>query len=435
MATVDLLQSQLRLIAERWPALEPILREASRDLLHLEAVPGKEGTLAAAGVQLSSRHDRGKEARLQCASLGAARTAFVYGTGLGDLPRALLHSTEMNDLHVKIMNAALFVAVLSELDQMDWLSDPRLSLSFARSDEDVFEPFFVLPQELVLVEDEAWKVRDRLQTEQNARHVLEKHRADDPTLRTRLQATRPWLERDRDVGELFGSETGRSAYLFASGPSLEDHLEELSAAFGGLPAEAPSPLLIAVDTAYRTLLARGIRPHLVVTMDRHLTAERVIFPGTESTSLVYFPLTDPEIVSGWKGPRFAAYSATPLYEELRSELPRAVLWSGGSVLHSAVDLAVLLGISQMTLFGADFAFIGGRTHAGWESGELGKDLLQADYWVKNRAGERLPSSQNFASYLSELERYIRARPSVVFRTTTSRGAFIARTEPDPDYYR
>lgn len=432
---LELLESQLQRIGQRWPSIEVCLRASSAALLPLDPVSGRDGTFSVRGIQLSSRHKRRAEAALQRSAFGASGAIYLYGIGLGDLQRELLGGTDFDQVHVKIMNAAIFVAVLGASDQSDWISDPRVSLSLARDDEDIFEPFFVLPPELVLVEDDAWKVRDRLQTELNARHVFEKHRADDPILLERIAATRPWIERDRDVGELFGSEVGRPAYIFASGPSLEDHLDALAQEFANRPVESPSPLLISVDTAYRTLSQRGIKPHLVVTMDRHLTPERVVLPGSDPTSLVYFPLTDPGIVSAWRGPRFTAYAATPLYEKLRAELSRATLWSGGSVLHSAVDLAVLMGTAQVTLFGADFAFLGGKTHAGWESGELGKDLLKADYWVKSRGGERIRSSQNFASYLSELERYIRARPGVVFRTTTSRGALIARTEPDPDYYR
>lgn len=431
MVDLELLASQLSRIGRRWPELLSRLEAARSSAPELSWVEGRHGTLAMAGVQLSSRHDPWQEARLQAELFGDSRSVVVYGTGLGALPRVLLSSSQRERLSIKILNPSLFVSILALVDQREWLEDERVELSLARDDEELQAPWFVIPPELVLAEDDAWKIRDRLQLELNARHIASRHAPDDPELLARIADTRLLFEGDRDVAELFGSAAGRAAYVFASGPSLEDHLERLAAQLRG---KDESPLLIAVDTAHRTLVRAGIHPHITVTMDRYLTSERVCPIEDESTSLVYFPLTDKGIVQAWRGPRFTAYSKIPLYERLMVELPRGLLWSGGSVLHAAVDLAVLMGVQRVSLFGADFAFVGGKTHAGWESGELGKDLLLAEHWVKNVAGEKVRSSPNFAGYLSELERYIFARPHVAFYTTSSRGALIARTTPDPEYY-
>lgn len=431
MVDLELLASQLSQIGRRWPKLLSQLEAARNAVPELSWVEGRHGTLALGGVQLSSRHDPWKEANLQAERFGDARSVCVYGVGLGALPRVLLSSAERERVSIKILNAALFVALLSLVDQSEWLIDERVELSLARDDEELCAPWFVNPPDLVLAEDEAWKIRDRLQLELNARHVAARHAPDDPELLSRIADTRPLFREDRDVAELFGTAVGKSAYVFASGPSLEDHLERLATR---LRESEESPLLIAVDTAHRTLVRAGIHPHITVTMDRYLTAERVCPIENERTNLVYFPLIDKNIVSGWSGLRFTAYSKIPLFEPLLAELPRGVLWAGGSVLHAAVDLAVLMGAEKISLFGADFAFVGGKTHAGWESGELGQDLLRAEHWVKNAAGEKVRSSPNFAGYLSELERYIAARPHVVFHATSSRGALIARTSPDPEYY-
>ncbi len=431
MVDVELLASQLSQIGRRWPELRSQLEAAKSSAPELTWVEGLHGTLALEGVQLSSRHDPWKEASLQASQFGDAPSACVYGVGLGALPRVLLSSPERERVSVKILNAALFVSLLSFVDQSEWLTDERTRLSLARDDEELCEPWFVNPPDLVLAEDDAWKIRDRLQLELNARHAASRHAPDDPELLSRIADTRPLFVQDRDVAELFGTSAGQTAYVFASGPSLEDHLERLATR---LRESDERPLLIAVDTAHRTLVRAGIHPHITVTMDRYLTAERVCPVENESTSLVYFPLTDKNIISNWRGPRFTAYSKVPLYEPLLAELPRGNLWSSGSVLHAALDLAVLMGACRISLFGADFAFVGGKTHAGWESGELGQDLLRAEHWVKSATGEKVRSSPNFAGYLTELERYISARPHVVFHATSSRGALIARTTPDPEYY-
>lgn len=51
-----------------------------------------------------------------------------------------------------------------------------------------------------------------------------------------------------------------------------------------------------------------------------------------------------ETLLSWPGVRYAAYSSSPIYKKLRSQIPKAILYSGGSVIHPAIDFAVQLGV-------------------------------------------------------------------------------------------
>ena len=419
----DVLTQNLRVIRERWPAVAARLEGEAIDGLVVEVVQGTEQTLRINDIQLTSRHGRLAEARLQAASLVNACEVHLYGTGLGDLQRVLLEAPERQQLNVYVLNGAVFALVLQVLDHRDWLGDPRVSLAYAGDATEIALPFVALPSELVLADDQGAKIRDRLVSETHLSFNNSAFEASAPHLVARLQANEALLGADGDVAELFGNTPGASLYVVATGPSLEQHFDHLRDA----RAAAERPLLVCVDTAYRPLLEHGIVPDIVVSIDERINALHLPPAHSATTTLVYMPLLAPEVLSQWQGRRLACYSSSPVYSSIRQRLPKAQLHGGGSVIHPAVDLAVRMGAAQVTLFGADFAFPNNKTHAGWGDGDLGPQLTHARHWVLDGHGGRVRTQLNFRSYLTELERYIACHPQVAFFNTSRAGAFIAGT--------
>lgn len=103
------------------------------------------------------------------------------------------------------------------------------------------------------------------------------------------------------------------------------------------------------------------------------------------------------------------------------------------MFQSAVDLAVKMSASQITLFGADFAFPMNKTHAGWQDGDLGASFATATHWVHNGHGVRVRTLLNFRSYLCELERHITRHPQVRVFNSSREGAMIAGTTFHPEF--
>lgn len=424
----DSLEHNAQVLRERWPALlERLLAEDSA-VLQADLVEGLGSTLSVAGIQLTSRHDRTREARTQAASLPEAPVLHLYGCGLGDLQLALLERPGLTRLYVHILNGALLKLVLQLLDQQFWLADPRVELLYAGDLSEIQLPFFALPSELVLADDYSAKIRDRLVSET---HVTFNNRlfTEEAGVAERLAAVEPWVRADADVAELFGRYSGREVFVIATGPSLEQHFAALRA----LRDRPQRPLLICVDTAYQPLQRHGIQPDVVVSIDQRISSRHLPAQDSASTTLVYMPLADPRVLEGWQGPRYVAYSASPVFASLRQRWPKAQLHAGGSVIHPAVDLAVKMGGRRITLFGADFAFPMDRTHAGWQDGDLGPQLKAAKHWVLDGNGQRVKTQLNFRSYLCELERYIQSRPEVRFFNTSRSGAMIAGTTFHEDF--
>ncbi|MFB3239132.1 DUF115 domain-containing protein [Aeromonas salmonicida] len=419
-----------RLIRQRWPALWPRLLAQDVESIQAELTEGLGSTLSIDGIQLTSRHDRVKEAELQAASLPEVAVLHLYGTGLGDLPRALLGRSGLKRLEVKIMNGALFALILRLLDQQDWLADSRVELMMAGDESEIRLPFFALPPELQLVEDAAARIRDRLVSEIELPFASARFDAEHPAVTRRLTENRELLTSDGDVTSLFGLARGKHALIVASGPTLQTNLATLQAQ---LQTRRQDYLLISVDTALAFLLRHGIRPDIVVTIDDAIHGSRLPADQSAQTTLVYYPTVPTAALLAWQGPRKAAYSRSPMYQTLRQEIPKGSLHSGGSVIHPAVDLAVQMGCQQVTLLGTDFAFPGELTHSGWADGALGPTASQALSWTLDGHGRRVKTNPNFSAYRTELERYIARHPEVHFWNSSREGAEIAGCSYHPEY--
>ncbi len=426
----EIFEHNLQVMGARWPDLLARLLAEDSESLSVELVEGLGSTLSVGGIQLTSRHDRIAEARLQAASLPPdSPMLHLYGVGLGDLQQVLLELPALKRLCVHVLNGALFKLVLGLLDQQSWLSDPRVELSYAADHPEILLPFFALPAELVLADDFNARMRDRLVGEV---HLTFNNREFDPRsaeIVQRLQDTREVFGADRDVAELFSTRMGQHVYVIGTGPTLEQQFERLRA----IGQQPDRPLLISVDTAYRPLREHGIRPDIVVSIDRRIGFRHLPPEASDDIPLVYMPMSDPQVLQAWKGPRYGGYSISPIYAPVRDRFHRGLLFVGGSVLHPAVDLAVKMGAARITLFGADFAFPMNKTHAGWKDGDLGPGVDLARHWVLDGHGQRVRTQLNFRRYLVELERYIARHPHVSFLNSSRAGARIVGTGFDQEF--
>ncbi|MBS4694430.1 motility associated factor glycosyltransferase family protein [Aeromonas allosaccharophila] len=424
----ELLRHHLAIIEQRWPQLAALLTVAQLGDLQVELCEGISSTLLVNGIQLTSRHDRVAEAELQAATLPDVPVLHLYGTGLGDLQKVLLARPRLKTLHVHIMHHNLFTLVLALLEHDEWLQDPRVELSLAADEQEIVLPFFALPSELELAEDAACRIRGRLVSEVMATYTRQRFTPDLPRITGRLAENVPLLDKDGDVATLFDSHPDATALVIASGPSLRHHLPRLA----GLLQQHPEWKVLCVDTALAPLRQYGISVDLVVTIDDALTPDRLASQGLGSVPLVYAPMVPHETLTSWQGPRFTAYSISPVYEQLRKAHPKGLLHQGGSVIHPTVDLAVKMGSREIILLGCDFAFPGGQTHTGWDDGALGPVASQALSWVLDGHGQRVSTNPNFTTYQIELERYMASHPEVKFWNSSRDGAALLGCDYHPE---
>src|SRR5689334_11322551 len=195
----EIFERNVEVIQRRWPSLSERLLVEDASLLQADLVEGLGSTLSINGIQLTSRHDRTREARLQADSLPVdSPVLHVYGTGLGDLQMELLQRAGLGRLYVHILNGAVFALVLQLLDQQQWLSDPRVELLYAGDLAEIQLPFFALPAELVLADDFNAKIRDRLISETHLTFNNREFDPQAPDIVERLQASLGLVQADHD---------------------------------------------------------------------------------------------------------------------------------------------------------------------------------------------------------------------------------------------
>lgn len=422
--TLDLqatLARNLAHIQRRWPALAEAIEAADPPAIE-HVFPGGNsagrGTLRANGLQLSSAHDRAAEAALQAQRVpDGTPHATVYGLGMGDLARALLQRTELAGLRVVLLNPGVAKAGLAFSDNSDWLSDARLELCLGRAEREPREPFAAVPPALQLAADDCLVLRDALDVKLQEAFVTQRWNERAASAEQHMLENEELLLGDGDVGQVFGSALGARAIVVGPGPTLAAQLERLS-------ARRPGATLIALSTALQPLLAAGLVPDGVVMIDFHsvhpLKAEQE--QALRKIPLIYTPEVQRSTLEAWPGPRLACYLDRPRYAELRKRIPKANLWTAGTVAHTAVDLAVRLGCSEVMLFGLDFSYPGGESHAPGtpdHAQQLGRDQGRS---VLDGLGGRVASDPNLTQYMHDLEDYIRRAANVRFTRADRRAA-------------
>lgn len=423
MSMTELFTKNWDIIQQNWPILASALKLHKIDQLDAQLVTGQNQTISVNGIQLSSRHNRLAEAELLINNTQLDKQKVtIYGVGMGDVPSLLVSDLTVKQIEINILNLPLFALLLTYTDQSEWLSDNRVTIVHNPSQDNIDDLAIIITPELILASDENASLRDFLAIEKNREYANKQHKIDDPKRLQRFKDNQCLLEQDPDAATLKLNQNQAKAYVIGAGPSLEQHYAFLKAQ-RELPVEE-RPLMIAVDTAFKALINEDIIPDIVISIESNIT--RMHFPDDipKSVKLVYFPRVPNDVLLSWPGERFNAYSKSLMYDELDRHTPKLRLFTNGSVIHPAIDLAIYLQTKELTLFGCDFSYPNNKTHAFWEDGALGPKVADAKHWVINGNGERVLTDLNFKTYLRSLEGYVRSKPQTKFYQSSIEGARI-----------
>lgn len=323
-----------------------------------------------------------------------------------------------------VMNPALFRLYAEYYELAPLLREQRVALQLATATTQVHssQPFVIAPSSLHFIHPACSQLYNDLSARLNAAFVRAGFQQQEGRNRQNVDQNRPFWSVDPPVAALYRQPIPPRIHLLAAGPTLDDHREELKA------AAAAGEAIIAVNTALPTLIRAGIAPYAVLAIDSHplLTVHfRDDAPLLAATALVYFPIIDHEIVSRWRGRRFVAVANQELFHRLQLYTPERDLFTYGSVIHPALDLAVRCGATEIHLYGCDFGFFNQRTHVA--DNPLMESVKNPLDWVMAGTGEQIPTLPNLKSYLSGMELYIARHPECRFINSDRRGAYIQGT--------
>lgn len=416
----------------RSPQLLDDIREANSPSLNFDIVTGNSVTISVSGIQLSSRHNPRAEASFQASKIPNTNIIYLYGVGLGYLPEELLKRESLKTLNVKILNIRLFSLILGLRDQRCWLSDKRVNISVACSTVNFHDTYFVFPPDLLLADSERDKIKNRLLIEINSEFTKNQFKKNESEFAQRIKENYSYLREDKDVDLLCDVAKGREAIVIGAGPSLETCIPKLQALY----TLKDRPILICVATASRLLVNSGIIPDYLVVIDKDTRLNHKLvcdFSKIKGSKLVYFPLVNPEILGAWWGNRYVAYSESKIFDDVKHQFPNGLLFSGGSVIHVATDLAAKLGCSAITFCGTDFSYSNDKTHAGQANCVVDgyHDVAQPNKSrrsVQNGYGEKVQTLDSFISYLVAMEEYIKVHTEIKFWNSSNAGALIEGCE-------
>jgi|GEM_PF-2068563 len=298
--------------------------------------------------------------------------SIVIGLGLGYRVQAIIEEMEEGH-HILVIepNQAMARLALTINDFSKVLASGSLVIAGPGTGEVaeavfLMEPFLNRGDVHMAIEDYTHHLGgDYVPLAEHVKRVLNQIRSNNATVYSKGMEiacneieSLPYVIRSRGVGELSGMFKGVPAILIGTGPSLGKNIHLLKK----LQDRA---VIIAVAQALRSLLAYGIRPDLICTIDfapnnaTHLDDLLAV----EDVPLVSLCRAYPGLIRDYQGPIFVngAVHSIPNYLD-RLWRHKGVLMTGNSVSHMAFSLANQIGADPIILVGMDMAFSKTTTH-------------------------------------------------------------------------
>ena len=332
----------------------------------------------ASGRTVDSRYDPNRDSLRICQAI-KPETKFVIVTGIagGFLIQAILQNrpdifilaVEKSDKELEFLQQMEIVKELSRNEGVCFCTLETLKEKIL----ELYVPSFY--GNLEVVEQRGW-------TEEN-KELL-------PELQAQIQNTLGIISADFSVQSHFGklwqhnimsnlkllskatrpadikNELNKTAVILGAGPTLEQKIPELKNKRGEY-------YIIATDTAFSILCNNDLSPDCIVSLDgQNASARHFIHskPADLRNTIFLFDLTaNPAAVRKallQKCKIIFFVSGHPLstYINKRYQTGLLELFSGaGTVTISALDYAVKCGFSRILIYGADFAYVKGKSYA------------------------------------------------------------------------
>ncbi|MEM9253241.1 MAG: 6-hydroxymethylpterin diphosphokinase MptE-like protein [Planctomycetota bacterium] len=412
-------------------------------------------------LSLASRYDPIKEADRLIDGIdhAAVATVAVLGVGLGYHVQRLVEAQKGNGLAIAYEpDTALLRAVLERVDHSAWLGTPRVIVADGQTDRPALLSMVekragVLTQGLHLVTHPLASRRhpdDVRAFSQTLTEVLAFCRTNVAT--TLVNSARTVHNVTHNLAHYAAGSTtdalidaaeGFPAVCVAAGPSLAKNVDLLSN-----PEVRSRVVVIAVQTALRPLLDRGIRPDFVTAIDYSEISSRFYedLPALPDVTLVAEPKAHPTILDAYPGPIRCARNAFD--DQLLGDLARPIkpIRAATTVAHLCFYLAQHLGCDPIMLIGQDLGFADGlyycpgtAVHRVW-SPELNPfNTVEMLEWtrvarmrshlqkVDGHDGRQVYTDEQMVTYLKQFERDFAEAPQTIIDCTQG-GALKQHTQ-------
>lgn len=368
---------------------------------------------------------------------------FLFGIGSGAYLKSMIrHSPEEANVIVYEPSMAIFLAALNEIDFSEEIKNRPIAFVVEGLNETEFIPivqgvlaletleFFIeevhpnykvaYPDQLKEKIKQLTKHVDGYFVNFYTRRLLQGHAAQNVLFNL------PYVAEGYNTKQLSKVIPYKgAAVLVSAGPSLDKNIEELRRAKNHL-------FLMAVDTAVKPLLKRGIVPDVFVTLDGRKPLD--LLEGAELLPVVSNSMARYKLLDRQKGRKIFFFDGyrlpLDLYLENGKMLPGVAV--GGSVACSGFSLLYKMGFETVILVGQDLAYTDNKSHAdGTFQEKMPEEETAHMVRVKGNYQDTIPTLSNLKIYLEWFEDYIKgAKEHGKFRVinATEGGAYIEGTE-------
>lgn len=194
------------------------------------------------------------------------------------------------------------------------------------------------------------------------------------------------------------------AIIVSGGPSLDQNIKDMVQ----YKEKSEKCFIIAGNRTVGALLKNNIIPDMIVSIDPVDVNYDMMKDYLDlEIPLAFYEYSNRYLVKNYKGDKIYIPLLFPQTIETFSQF-RGV-YSGGSVAHTCIDIANILGCSPILLTGQDLAYTSGKHHADCACYDYDKTLnYQSQMKVKDIYGKEVNTSISLENYKKTLEQYIDA---------------------------
>lgn len=406
MQITPLFEQNMRILREQQPRLAKLLEEAKAGyeaLPEVSPIEGKNGRWIE-GLAPSPFFDHAVDPTPK--KRDAKKSLFIMmGAGFPPYLFRRFRALPKGTLGVIVFEPNINVLIHTLCSTSVYIAVPtgcRLAFSCSTEREDMQEvlnvnvrpmgSYVVADAEFVIHEgeyeafpDELKKLRDAFAKEVRIHIDILGNSPEDTLLGFRqVVLNMLWLLASPNLQEIGKAFKDKPFVCVASGPSLEKNIHLLK----GMEDRC---VIISADTALRRILEEGVRPHVVVTLERPTKTYTNYFKvwveqygeQCKDILLVGQGVSPPQVFGRWPGPKIAVGKVEIPVDRwfVSGVLGGNLLRSGMSVAHMALTLASVWEAERIALIGQDLSFSEeGASHAG-------QTVVQANLDIERAMGE------------------------------------------------
>lgn len=302
----------------------------------------------------------------------------MFGFGNGYFLRELLNKIKKGD-HIIVVepNYQLFHHIISNYDVSDLLMDKRISIVIPELSQTMLnvtlhenvdwmnlksQIFCVHPQYEKIFSSEYIEYRKKLE---EFRHVILVNRNTEAyfgvSIAQNTISNYKYILKSNYILELTEKiPKDIPAIIVAAGPSLDKNIDQLKRAKG-------KAIIIATDTALRSLHKHGIEADFAITIDPKKPDSYFDVPEYQNMPLFCASVSNHNALAIHHGRKiwFNCHEFIErLYQNMNLTISRYN--TGGSVATAAFSVCKTLGVQTIVLIGQDLAYDGDISHAGGE---------------------------------------------------------------------